>query len=73
MAKKKFAESDFFTSSYSQTGSVWRCVKVAMKDGVIAVRDSKDTKAEKTTLEFNKDEWQAFIDGVKNGEFDLKK
>lgn len=45
------------------------CVTVAHKEGVIAVRDSKDSS--KMTLNFNKDEWQAFVAGVKSGEFDF--
>ncbi len=34
----------------------------------IDVRDTKDLNS--PTLTFNKDEWKAFVDGVKNGEFD---
>jgi len=45
------------------------CVLVAMKDGAIGVRDSKDQS--KRTLVFREDEWAAFIGGVKKGEFDL--
>ncbi|NCN07083.1 DUF397 domain-containing protein [Candidatus Falkowbacteria bacterium] len=45
------------------------CVMVAYRDGAIGVRDSKD--ASRTTLVFNEDEWNAFITGVKDGEFDI--
>lgn len=45
------------------------CVAVAHKDGTIAIRDTKDNH--KTTLQFTKSEWQAFIDGIKKGEFDF--
>lgn len=64
-------DEQFETSSYSQpNGIITRCVRVATtKDGV-AVRDSKDTKRNKTTLYFSPDEWAAFIKGAKNGEFD---
>lgn len=46
------------------------CVMVAYRDGVIAVRDSKDVS--EATLTFNEDEWNVFIQGVKDGEFDLE-
>lgn len=45
------------------------CVAVAHKDGIIAVRDTKDFN--KATLQFTKEEWQVFVAGVKNGEFDF--
>lgn len=64
---QQFLDGDFKKSRHCAHCS--RCVVVAHKDGVIAVRDTKD--ANKTTLQFNKDEWQAFIAGVKSGEFDF--
>ncbi len=46
------------------------CVEVAhLADGGVALRDSKD--ANKAAHVFDRDEWAAFITGVKNGEFDL--
>ena len=46
-----------------------QCVEVAANlPGVVAVRDSKDPDGPK--LVFNPAEWQAFIGGVKAGEFD---
>jgi Domain of unknown function (DUF397) len=61
-------------------GGVWRkaarsntvgnqCVEVAHLREGIAVRDSKDPEGPK--LLFTAGEWEAFIDGVKGGEFDL--
>ena len=45
------------------------CVEVASLVGdQIGVRDSKDTTG--PVLRFTPDEWQAFIGGVRNGEFD---
>lgn len=44
------------------------CVAVKRENGV-HIRDTKDVSD--TTLSFTNDEWKAFIDGVKNGEFDL--
>jgi hypothetical protein len=46
------------------------CVEVAhLPGGSIAVRDSKDVS--KAAHVFDREEWSAFIVGVKNGEFDL--
>ena len=46
------------------------CVEVADNlPGVIAVRDSKDPQG--PVLLFTPDEWQAFVEGTKAGEFDL--
>jgi Domain of unknown function (DUF397) len=46
------------------------CVEVAHLDGGhVALRDSKD--ARKAPHVFDREEWSAFIAGVKNGEFDL--
>ena len=68
---KKFADKDFKKSSFSpgQKPPKWDCVMVAQADEVIGLRDSKD--ANKTTLVFTLDEWDAFVKGVKNGEFDF--
>jgi hypothetical protein len=45
------------------------CVEVAtLPDGQIGVRDSKDATG--PVLRFTPSEWQAFIGGVRNGEFD---
>jgi hypothetical protein len=52
-------------SSQSQSGS---CVEVAFVDGAIAVRDSKDRTG--PVLLYTPDEWEAFIGGVMEGEFD---
>jgi Domain of unknown function (DUF397) len=46
------------------------CVEVArLADGNVALRDSKD--AGKAAHVFDREEWTAFLTGVKNGEFDL--
>jgi hypothetical protein len=45
------------------------CVEVAgLADKLIVVRDSTDTDG--PVLRFAPDEWQAFLGGVRNGEFD---
>jgi hypothetical protein len=62
------------------TGAVWHksmrsggnggdCVEVAVNlPGVVAVRDTKDRKG--GTLVFTPSQWAAFLDGVRDGDFD---
>ena len=46
------------------------CVEVAhLADGSIAIRDSKNVR--KAAHVFDREEWSAFVTGVKNGEFDV--
>ena len=45
------------------------CVEVAFVGDGIAVRDSKNPTG--PALLFTTDEWDAFVGGAKNGEFDL--
>ena len=45
------------------------CVEVAFVDGAIAMRDSKNPNG--TVLIFTPAEWDAFVEGAKDGEFDL--
>jgi hypothetical protein len=45
------------------------CVEVAFVDGAIVVRDSKN--ADGPVLVFTQAEWDAFVGGAKDGEFDL--
>jgi uncharacterized protein DUF397 len=46
------------------------CVEVALFDDKIAVRDSKN-QGSGPVLEFTRVEWEAFLGGVRGGEFDL--
>jgi hypothetical protein len=47
------------------------CVEVAfLSGGRVGLRDSKDKGAGPTQV-FTRGEWQAFIEGAKDGEFDL--
>jgi len=63
--------SDFKTSSFSNIDPVPCCVAVARApDGSVAVKHSQNDDPAKI-LEFNKDEWDAFVKGVKAGEFDV--
>ena len=45
------------------------CVEIAFVDEVIAVRDSK--RPEGPALIFTQAEWDAFVGGAKDGEFDI--
>jgi hypothetical protein len=57
---------NFKISSFCNWGE---CVEVGTaSDGSVLVRDSKDTDHQ--TLTFTRDEWLAFVKGVKAGEFD---
>jgi len=63
------AESCFrwFKSSYSYASS--NCVEVAdLSDGLMGMRNSKDASG--PVLQFSGAEWQAFLGGIRNGEFD---
>lgn len=57
----------WFKSSASAAGN---CVEVAhLPGGGVAVRDSKDRA--KPAHRYSRREWEAFLVGAKNGEFDL--
>lgn len=43
------------------------CVEVAFEDRKVLVRDSKDPKG--PSLSFTRQEWEAFVGGVRHGEF----
>ncbi len=59
--------TEFKISSFCNYGD---CVEVgAAPDGVVLVRDSKDV--DRRMLSFTRDEWEAFVKGVKAGEFDF--
>jgi Domain of unknown function (DUF397) len=55
-------------STYSSSNG--QCVEVAFLPGTIAVRDTKAAGAG-PILVFSAAEWEAFVNGVKGGEFDL--
>ncbi|MEU3308759.1 DUF397 domain-containing protein [Nocardiopsis sp. NPDC006832] len=74
--------SDWLRSTYSQNGG--QCVEVAVAPGhevvvenksaegeVFVVRDSKNPDA--APLVFTRAEWDAFVEGVKDGEFDAER
>jgi len=57
----------WFKSSRS-SGSGACVLGARLENGGMAVKDSKDPDG--SVLVFTRDEWQAFIEGVKLGEFD---
>jgi len=65
--KKTGVKSLFKTSSYCECGEY--CVGVRMAPNRIDVTNTKDKSRRNVT--FTKEEWNAFLLGVKNGEFDL--
>lgn len=59
-------------SWYKSSASAYNgdCVEVAhLRDGRVAVRDTKD-RTSGPALIFTRSEWNAFLAGAKNGEFD---
>jgi hypothetical protein len=52
----------------TRTGSNGQCVEVRDRGVVVDVRDSKNPSG--PTLTFTPGEWSAFVEGVKDGEFD---
>jgi hypothetical protein len=55
-------------SSRSNGNDGNNCVEVAFLDGAVAVRDSKDPDG--SALVFTQAEWDAFLAGARDGEFD---
>jgi hypothetical protein len=53
----------------TRTGGNGNCVEVAITPGAIYVRDTKDRSKEPHI--YTQAEWDAFVGGVKDGEFDL--
>jgi hypothetical protein len=47
------------------------CVEVGLVDDQIAVRDSKDREG--PVLVFTAHEWEAFLGGARDGEFELER
>ncbi|MFC4106444.1 DUF397 domain-containing protein [Micromonospora zhanjiangensis] len=62
------SQASWFKSSRSGPNCD-NCVEVAFVGGAIAVRDSKNPSG--AALLFTPDEWDAFVYGAKDGEFDL--
>jgi hypothetical protein len=63
--KVDLATAKWHKSSHSGNNG---CVEVVQSGDQIAVRDSKDPSG--PVLVFTPHEWRAFLDGVRDGEFD---
>jgi hypothetical protein len=65
------SEAIWHTSSYSGGGN--NCVEVATNllgtTGHVYVRDTKDRDG--SLQQYTRSEWQAFLNGVRDGEFDI--
>ena len=69
LKKLGISEDDFRKSSFTKHRPIPDlCVQVALGENVVAVRNSNDPT--KNTLTFTREEWVAFIKGVKASEFD---
>ena len=67
---KSFAVKDEdFIKAKGSWGFQQNCVSVAIKPEGAAVRDTKDVS--KATQFYTKEEFQAFVNGCKAGEFDI--
>jgi hypothetical protein len=63
-----FSDANWRTSSFSQDGG--ECVEAAfLPDGSVALRHSRDPGG--SVLIYTRREWDAFLKGAKDGEFDL--
>jgi hypothetical protein len=62
------SRAQWFKSTRSGPNSD-NCVEVAFVDEIIAVRDSK--QPDRAALIFTAAEWDAFVGGAKDGEFDI--
>lgn len=75
MAKKKLKfpvrDEDFKYPECTIPQCLGGCVLVARTPEGVALRDSKDTKQEKTTMYFTNLERDHFLKGIRNGEFEL--
>lgn len=61
--------SEWKKSNRSNSGG---CVEVALIDGMIHIRDTKqEGRPDRSILRFTPTEWKAFTGGAKDGEFDL--
>jgi len=68
VSSAEIAMASWYKSSAS--GYNGNCVEIShLRDGLVAVRDTKD-RASGPALIFTRPEWDAFLEGAKNGEFD---
>ncbi|MFF0727380.1 DUF397 domain-containing protein [Streptomyces sp. NPDC004134] len=65
MDRSDLAGVHWYKSSYSDGQR--DCIEVAVADGVVATRDSKDPSG--PVLTFAPDAWRAFVAAVRGGEY----
>ncbi|WP_326795636.1 DUF397 domain-containing protein [Streptomyces sp. NBC_01808] len=65
MDRTDLAGAHWYKSSYSNGQA--ECIEVAVADGVVAARDSKDPSG--PVLTFAPDAWRAFVAAVRGGEY----
>ena len=61
-----FSRAAWRTSTYSGGNG---CVEVAFDDGQVAIRDTKDRQG--PVLVFAANEWEAFLAGAREGQFEF--
>jgi len=64
----------FRKSSFCEPTDGWACVEVAIDPsatGATSVATVRNTTSPDKQIGFSRDEWLAFVAGVKNGEFDI--
>ncbi|HEY0531244.1 MAG TPA: DUF397 domain-containing protein [Actinoplanes sp.] len=67
MGEERAPDSDLDWRRASACGITGGCVEIAQRWEMV-VRDSKNPEG--PVLRYTQAEWAAFVDGVKNGEFD---
>ncbi len=68
MIENPLGDMPFRKSSFSKCDG--GCVEIGVMEGLVRVRDTKDRDG--GLLTFNAMEWDAFLRGVKAGEFDFQ-
>ena len=66
---QKVDKDGFATASGTFITNIRTCVSVKIGNDAIQIRNTEDRT--KVMVTFSRDEWQAFVKGIKNGEFDL--
>jgi hypothetical protein len=67
MQNVNFDDAQFQKSPFS--GGASGCIEVAVKDGAVGIRDSKNRNG--AVLVFNREEWSAFVAGVRADAFSV--
>jgi hypothetical protein len=65
---RPLSEKNLSWHKSTRSGAAGHCVEVAETPATVFMRDSKDVSG--PMLRFAAPDWAAFIEGVRNGEFD---